>query len=89
MSGVKDGNTKNRLKQYIQSDSYRHIISFCCFKKVKNSTKKWQDKFVLTFSKSLIYFVSFINKLKKRYLSRRTPSLMYFAKCRMGKRNNK
>ena len=40
MSGVKDGNTKNRLKQYIQSDSYRHVVSFCCFKKGKNSTKK-------------------------------------------------
>ena len=39
MSGVKDGNTKNRLKQYIQSDSYRHVVPFCCSKYGKNTTK--------------------------------------------------
>ena len=39
MSGVKDGNTKNCLKQYIQSDSYRHVVSFCWLKKGKNTTK--------------------------------------------------
>ena len=39
MSGVKDGNAKNRLKHYIQSDSYRHVVPFCCSKYGKNTTK--------------------------------------------------
>ena len=39
MSGVKDGNTKNRLKQYIQSDSYRHVVAFCCSYTTKNGKK--------------------------------------------------
>ena len=26
ISGLKDGNTENCLKQYIQSDSYRHVV---------------------------------------------------------------
>ena len=51
--------------------------------------KKWQEKFVSTFSKSLIYFVSFMKELKERYLSRTTASLMYFSKFRMGRRRKK
>ena len=42
--------------------------------------KKWQEKFVSTFSKSLIYFASFMKELKERHLSRTTASLMYFGK---------
>ena len=39
MSGVKDGNTKIRLQQHIHSDSYRHVVSFCCSKYGKNTKK--------------------------------------------------
>ena len=44
---------------------------------------------VLTFSKSLIYFASFMKELKERHLSRTTASLLYFAKFRMGRRTKK
>ena len=90
MSGVKDGNTKNRLKKYtcIQSDSYHHVVSLCCFKKCENTTKKAR-KICVNVQLSLICFASFMKKLKERDLSRTTASLMYFANFRMGRRTKK
>ena len=88
MSGVKDGNTKIRLQQHIDSDSYRHVVSFCCSKYGKNA-KKMARKICFNVQQKFDIFREFHEEVERKTSFTNNIFFDVFCEVSYGKKDEK